>query len=57
MLHAVTDMVLEDLLFQTPQRRTRRCDLSDDIDTVPVFLDHAPKPAHLSFNPVQPLPS
>lgn len=56
MLDTVTDMVLEDLLFQTPQRRAGRRDLSDDIDTVPVFLDHAPKPAHLSFNPIEPLP-
>jgi hypothetical protein len=56
-LDAVTDMVPEDLLFQTPQRRTRRCDLRDNINTISVFLDHAPKPAHLSFNPIQPLPS
>ncbi len=56
MLDTVTDMVLEDLLFQTPQRRTRCCDLRNNINTISVFLDHAPKPAHLSFNPIQPLP-
>lgn len=56
MLDTVTDMVLEDLLFQTPQRRAGRGDLSDDIDTIPVFLDHSPKPADLSFNPIEPLP-
>jgi P-type Cu+ transporter len=54
-LHTVTHMVLEDFFLQPPQRSTRRRDLRDDIDAIPILFDHARDATHLSFDPVQSL--
>ena len=54
MLHAMSDMIAQDFLFQPPQCSADRRNLSDDINTVSIFLDHAADPANLAFDPVQP---
>lgn len=55
MLDTVSDMVLQDLLLQTPERRPHRCDLCDNIDAIAIFLNHPGKPADLPFYSVEPL--
>lgn len=54
-LDAMSDMVLQDLFLQPPQRSPHCCNLRDDIDAVAVFLDHPGKPAYLPFYSVEPL--
>jgi hypothetical protein len=46
-------MVLEDFVFDAPQRRPHRLYLRQDIDAVPVVLDHARNAAHLAFDTAQ----
>ena len=53
MLHAMSDMIAQDLLFEPSQCSTDRRNLSDDVDTVSIFLDHAADPADLAFDPIQ----
>ena len=53
MLHAMSDMIAQDLLFEPSQCSTDRRNLSDDVDTVSIFLDHAADPANLAFDPIQ----
>jgi hypothetical protein len=52
--NAVLEMVLEDFLFDLVERRPHGSHLVDDIDAVPVLLDHASHTAHLSFNSAEP---
>ena len=54
-LNTVTNVVLEDLLLQSTECRADCRDLSDYIDAVTLFLDHARKPTHLSLDSVQSL--
>ena len=49
------DVFAQDFLLGAPQRRTHGADLRDDVDAIAVVLDHAGKPAHLAFDPVEPL--
>jgi hypothetical protein len=52
--HTVSDMIPQDFLFQTPQCGADRRNLSDDVNAVPILLDHATDTANLAFNPIQP---
>ena len=49
------DVVAQDFFLRTAQRRAHRGDLGDDVDAVAILADHAGKPAHLPFDPLQPL--
>ena len=51
MFHAMSDMIAQD--FQPPQCSADRRNLSDHIDAVSIFLDHAADPADLAFDPIQ----
>jgi len=55
MLDAMRDMVAQDFLFDSAQRRAHRGNLRDDVDAVAVVLDHAREPAHLAFDTVETL--
>ena len=54
MLDAVRDMIAQDFLFQPSQCSADRRDLSDNVDAVPIFLDHAADTANLALDPIQP---
>ena len=49
------DVVAQDLILDAPQGGANRGDLRDDVDAVTVLLDHPREPAHLTFNPFEPL--
>ncbi len=51
--HAVAHMVTQDLFFRTPQRRSHRGNLCDNVYTIAIFFYHARQAAHLAFNAVQ----
>jgi hypothetical protein len=55
MLDAVGDVIGEDLVFGAAQRGAHRRELGDDIDAIAIVLDHAREPAHLAFDPFEPL--
>ena len=40
MFHAMRDVVTQDFLLHTPQRRARRRDLRDDVDAIAIIFDH-----------------
>src|SRR5687768_10676208 len=52
---AVAHVVVEDLEGETLERRRDRPDLGEDVDAVPLVLDHALDAPHLPFDPVQAL--
>jgi Domain of unknown function (DUF4173) len=52
---AVADVVVEDLEGEALERGRDGADLRQHVDAVAVILDHALDPAHLAFDPVQPL--
>src|SRR6185436_12790358 len=52
---AVVDVILEHLQADVLERRHRRADLREDVDAVPLLLDHLLDPAHLTLDPAQPL--
>ncbi len=54
MLDAMRDVIAQDLLFDTTQRRAGRCDLRHDVDAIAIILDHAREPANLALDPFQP---
>ena len=49
--HVVLEQLCADLLQRSPHGR----DLREDVDAVPVLLDHPLDAAHLALDPVQPL--
>ena len=51
--HAMGHVIPEDFFFHPPERRPDRRDLRDDIDAVPVLIDHFREPANLAFDAVQ----
>jgi hypothetical protein len=53
MLDAMGDVVLQDLLFDPPQRGAHRRDLRDDVDAVAVLVDHFREAADLALDPAQ----
>ncbi len=55
MIDTMRDMVAQDFLFGTPQRRAHCADLRHDIDAVALILDHPSEAPHLAFDAVEPL--
>ena len=55
MFDAMRNVIMKHLLFNATQSGPRGGDLRDNVDTVPIFFDHAHKAANLSFNPAQAL--
>jgi len=53
MLDAVSYMIAQDFFFQPSQCGPDRRNLSDDVDAIPIFLDHPPDTANLAFDPIQ----
>jgi hypothetical protein len=45
-------MIAQDFLLGTAQRGAHRGNLGDNIDAVPIVLDHPAKAANLAFDPV-----
>ena len=54
-LDAVTDVIVQDVFFDAPERRTDSGDLGHDINAVSIFVDHTRKPAHLTLDSHQSL--
>ena len=54
-MHAVVDVILQDLEAGAFERRLHGGDLRQDVYAVAVVVDHPLDPAHLTFDPVQPL--
>lgn len=54
-LDAMSDMVAQNLFLHASKRRACRRNLRNDIDAIPIFLDHPGKTADLAFNPIEPL--
>jgi len=52
-LDAISDMIAQDFLFQPSQCGTDRRNLSDDVDAIPIFPNHAADAANLTFDPIQ----
>ena len=51
MLDTMADVITEYFFFDPPKRRSDRRDLRDNVDAVPVLLDHSGDPSNLTFNP------
>lgn len=51
MLHAMRDMIAQDLFLDPPQCSSRRGDLRDDINAVAIVVDHTGEAAYLAFDP------
>src|SRR5207249_8290280 len=51
----VVHVVVEDLERKALQCGRHGADLSEDVDAVPILLEHALDPAHLALDPVQSL--
>jgi hypothetical protein len=49
-LDAMADVIPQDLFLETPQGGSHSRNLGDDIDAIPVVLDHARKPSHLTLD-------
>lgn len=52
--NAMCDVVAQDFFLGTAQRRAHRGNLCDDVNAVPVLLDHPGKAASLTFDPLEP---
>ena len=52
-LHTVRDVIAQHFVLDPSQSGARRSDLGDDIDTVPILLDHARETPHLTFDAAQ----
>ena len=50
MVHAMGDMIAQDLFLDPAQRSAHRADLGDDVDAVALVLDHAGEAAHLALD-------
>lgn len=48
-------VVFEDFALGARKRRFHRLHLMQDVDAIPIFLDHARDAAHLTFNAVETL--
>ena len=55
MLDAMSNVLLQNLLFDAPQGSSYSRDLRNDVDAVAVFLNHAGNAAHLSLDASEPL--
>ena len=53
-LDAMAQMRLQQVRFDTRERRTYGVDLREDIDAIAIGLDHAANTVHLAFNAVDP---
>jgi hypothetical protein len=53
MLDAMGDMVAQDFLLDSAQRRLRRGDLGHHIDAIAIVLHHSGEAADLAFNSFQ----
>ncbi|KAG5721636.1 hypothetical protein E4T56_gene19821, partial [Termitomyces sp. T112] len=51
--HAMGYMILKNLFFDSAKRGADGGDLGDDVDAVPVLVDHLREPANLAFDPVK----
>jgi P-type Cu+ transporter len=54
-LDAMRHMIGEDFILGAAQSGTNSRQLGDDVDAIAVILDHAGKPAHLAFDPLEAL--
>src|SRR6266545_7107569 len=54
-LHAMCDVVAQDLLFHTSERCAHRRNLRDDVDAIAILVDHPRDAAHLALDPAQSL--
>ena len=50
---AMADVIAKDFLLETPQGRAHRGNLRDNIDAIPVLLDHSRQAAHLTLDPIE----
>jgi hypothetical protein len=55
MVDAMGNMIAQNFLFDPAQPCPHRRDLRDNVDAVPVVLDHFGEAAHLPLNPAEPL--
>ena len=53
MLHAVGDVIAQDFFFDLSQSGANCRNLRHHVDAIAVFLNHARKPADLTFDPVE----
>jgi hypothetical protein len=53
-LDAMRDVIAQNLFLDAPERGAHRRDLRDDVEAIPVILDHAGEAAHLPFDPPEP---
>lgn len=53
-LDAGRDMVTQDFFLRASKRRTHCRDLRDDVDAIPIFLNHPGKTTNLALDPVEP---
>lgn len=51
--HAVSHVIPKDFFFNPAERGPHRRDLGNDVDAVPVLVDHFREPANLAFDAVQ----
>ena len=54
MLDAVSYMIAQDFFFQPSQCGPDRRNLSDDVDAIPILLEHAANITNLALDPIQP---
>src|SRR5438067_58517 len=54
-LDTMRDMIAQHFVLDAPQRCAHGRDLGDDVDAITVLFDHAREPAHLAFDPPEPL--
>src|SRR5215831_6089384 len=55
MLHAMGDVIAQDLLLEAPKRGAHRRNLRHDVDAVAILVDHPRDAAHLALDPAQAL--
>ena len=56
-LDTMRDMIAQDLFLGAPQCCPHRRNLRDNVDAVPVLLDHAGETADLALDPAEPVES
>jgi hypothetical protein len=54
-LHAMGNVVAQDLLFHASERGADGGNLRHDVDAIPIVIDHARDPAHLTLDSAQSL--
>src|SRR6516162_7540260 len=53
-LHAVSYVIPQDFLLDAAKCRPHSGNLGDDVDAIPILVDHLRESTNLAFDPVQP---